>query len=51
MIVEWQRHLDKYAGTELVDANQVNADVEYVGHIEEILELNYRRHCLSSVSM
>ena len=28
------------------DSNQVNADVEYVGHIEEILELNYRRHCL-----
>jgi hypothetical protein len=28
------------------DANQVQADVEYVGHIEEILELNYRRHCL-----
>lgn len=28
------------------DGNQVNADVEYVGHIEEILELNYRRHCL-----
>lgn len=28
------------------DNNQVNADVEYVGHIEEILELNYRRHCL-----
>ena len=28
------------------DLNQVNADVEYVGHIEEILELNYRRHCL-----
>jgi hypothetical protein len=28
------------------DANQVNADVEYVGHIEEILELNYRHHCL-----
>jgi hypothetical protein len=28
------------------DRNQVNADVEYVGHIEEILELNYRRHCL-----
>jgi hypothetical protein len=28
------------------DANQTNADVEYVGHIEEILELNYRRHCL-----
>jgi hypothetical protein len=28
------------------DVNQVNADVEYVGHIEEILELNYRRHCV-----
>ena len=28
------------------DANQVNADVEYVGYIEEILELNYRHHCL-----
>ena len=28
------------------DGNQVNAAVEYVGHIEEILELNYRRHCL-----
>ena len=28
------------------DNNQVSADVEYVGHIEEILELNYRRHCL-----
>lgn len=28
------------------DNNPVNADVEYVGHIEEILELNYRRHCL-----
>ena len=28
------------------DNNQVQADVEYVGHIEEILELNYRRHCL-----
>ena len=28
------------------DSNQVNADVEYVGHIEEILELIYRRHCL-----
>jgi len=28
------------------DVNQVDADVEYVGHIEEILELNYRRHCL-----
>lgn len=28
------------------DTNQVNADIEYVGHIEEILELNYRRHCL-----
>ena len=28
------------------DSNQVTADVEYVGHIEEILELNYRRHCL-----
>ena len=28
------------------DVNQVNADEEYVGHIEEILELNYRRHCV-----
>lgn len=28
------------------NGNQVNADVEYVGHIEEILELNYRRHCV-----
>lgn len=28
------------------DGNQVNADVEYVGHIEEIIELNYRGHCL-----
>ena len=28
------------------DGNQVNAAVEYVGHIEEILELNYRRHCI-----
>ena len=28
------------------DVNQVDADVEYVGHIEEILELNYRRHCV-----
>ena len=28
------------------DANQIQADVEYVGHIEEILELNYKRHCL-----
>ena len=28
------------------DSNQVNADMKYVGHIEEILELNYRRHCL-----
>ena len=28
------------------NANQMNADVEYVGHIEEILELNYRHHCL-----
>jgi len=28
------------------DANQVNANVEYVGHIQEILELNYRQHCL-----
>jgi hypothetical protein len=28
------------------DVNQVNADVEYVGHIEEILELNYRCHCV-----
>jgi len=28
------------------DVNQVEADVEYVGHIEEILELNYRRHCV-----
>lgn len=28
------------------DGNTVNVDVEYVGHIEEILELNYRRHCL-----
>jgi len=28
------------------DANQVNADVEYVDHIEEILELNYKCHCL-----
>lgn len=28
------------------DNNQVNANVEYVGNIEEILELNYRRHCL-----
>lgn len=28
------------------DNNQVSVDVEYVGHIEEILELNYRRHCL-----
>lgn len=26
------------------DVNPVNADVEYVRHIEEILELNYRRH-------
>ena len=24
------------------DGNQVHAEVEYVGHIEEILELNYR---------
>jgi hypothetical protein len=24
----------------------VNAAVEYVGYIEEILELDYRRHCL-----
>ena len=28
------------------DLNQVHADMEYVGHIEEILELNYRRHCI-----
>lgn len=28
------------------DGNQIDANVEYVGHIEEILELNYRRHCL-----
>ena len=28
------------------DGNIVMADVEYVGHIEEILELNYRRHCV-----
>ena len=28
------------------DANQIHADVEYVGHIDEILELNYKRHCL-----
>lgn len=28
------------------DNHQVNADVEYVRHIEEIMELNYRRHCL-----
>ena len=28
------------------DNHQVNADVEYAGHIEKILELNYRRHCL-----
>ena len=28
------------------NANQVNADVEYVGHIEKILELNYRHHYL-----
>jgi len=26
------------------DVNQVHADVEYIGHIEEILELNYKRH-------
>lgn len=30
----------------LSDGNAVDADVEYVGHIEEILELNYRRHCI-----
>lgn len=29
------------------DVNQMNADLEYVGHIEEILELNYRRHCVA----
>lgn len=28
------------------DMNQIEADIEYVGHIEEILELNYRRHCV-----
>lgn len=28
------------------DGNPLSAEVEYVGHIEEILELNYRRHCL-----
>ena len=28
------------------DRNLLNAEIEYVGHIEEILELNYRRHCL-----
>jgi len=28
------------------DANKVSTDVEYMGHMEEILELNYKRHCL-----
>jgi hypothetical protein len=28
------------------DVNLVHADVEYVGHIEEILEVNYKRHCV-----
>ena len=28
------------------DGRQVQADVEYVGHIEEILELDYRRYCV-----
>ena len=28
------------------DNNQFEAEVEYIGHIEEILEINYRRHCL-----
>jgi len=28
------------------DVRQVQSDVEYVGHIEEILELNYRQHCI-----
>ena len=28
------------------DGNQMNAGLEYVRHIEEISELNYRRHCL-----
>jgi len=28
------------------DVNQVEVDVEYVGHIKEILELNYRWHCV-----
>jgi len=28
------------------DGHQVDANVEYVGHIEEILELNYRSHCV-----
>ena len=28
------------------DTNEVDANIEYVGHIAEILELNYRRHCL-----
>jgi hypothetical protein len=28
------------------DSNQINVDVEYVGHVEEIFEMNYRRHCL-----
>jgi len=31
---------------EIRDAHQVDADVEYVGHVEEILELNYRHHCI-----
>lgn len=30
----------------IMDDHEVTADVEYVGHIEEILELNYRRHCV-----
>ena len=28
------------------DGNQIDADIEYVGHVEEILELNYRQHSL-----
>jgi len=26
--------------------HQVNADVKYIGHIKEIMELNYRNHCI-----
>jgi len=28
------------------DNNMLNADLEYIGQISEIVELNYRRHCI-----